>query len=114
MSNKTKPVLSWGFCDEDEDTDYEGEWDRMTDALDAIIRKVNPSGEWHCEVKNFGWQRLNGTKDFKAVDGNALLRGILPKTQNSFHIFVEGKTIKVQNFHHDSPTGDEWYTCIPA
>jgi hypothetical protein len=113
-NTKPKPVLSWGFLDEDEDIDYEGEWDRLCDELTTILRKINKGSEWHCTVANFGWQKLNGYKNFTASTGDAVLRMILPETQNSFRIYVKGKTIKINNFHHDSPVGDEWYTLTAA
>jgi hypothetical protein len=76
--------------------------------------KINKGGKWHCQVENFGWQSLNGYKDFQATRGQALLSAILPQTDCHFRIFVEGKGfgryLKIQNFHHDSPTGKEWYT----
>lgn len=106
-------VLAWGF-DHDEDFDFDFEWDYLTEELDVIISRINPKGNWHCEVKNFGWRKLSGEKDFTAVTGQKLLSSVLPKTYNNFHIYVEGDTININNFHHDSPCGDEWYTLTPA
>jgi hypothetical protein len=56
---------------------------------------------------------LNGHKDFNADTGEALLRAILPNTDNKFKITQETagdkKYLKLRNWHHDSPVGDEYY-----
>jgi hypothetical protein len=42
------------------------------------------------------------------------LSHLLPKTDCTFRLYIEnGHTIKIQNFHHDSPIG-EWYTIQAA
>ncbi|MBU2571578.1 MAG: hypothetical protein KJ725_16440 [Gammaproteobacteria bacterium] len=52
--------------------------------------------------------------DFEADDGKTFLANILPKTDCTFKVFLEQNIIRIQNFHHDSPTGNEWYTVRPA
>ena len=119
MSNETapakevKPYLTWGFG-ESEGSDAEFEWECMCDELTEVMRKINKGGKWYCTVENFGWRGLNGHKTFTATKGSGLLSAILPNTDCRFRIFVEGKGfgryLKVQNYHHDSCTGREWYT----
>lgn len=101
---------------------YEGfflqdEWDFLTEALSEILNKINPSGYWKANVENFGWRNLNGNKRFYADKGSEFLREILPKTDCTFRIFEyeegELKGLKIQNFHHDSPMGNEWYYILP-
>ena len=50
------------------------------------------------------------------TDEEELLQQILPKTECSFHIWIDmaGQQIRLQNFHHDSNSGDEIYTIRPA
>lgn len=47
----------------------------------------------------------------EADNGKSFLSHILPNTECMFRVFIDDdKTIRIQNFHHDSPTGNEWYT----
>ena len=119
MSNATapakevKPYLTWGFG-ESEESDAEFEWECLCDELTEVMQKINKGGKWFCTVENFGWQSRNGYLTFEATKGQNLLSRILPNTDCHFRIFVEGKGfgryLKIQNFHHDSPVGNEWYT----
>ena len=69
---------------------------------------------WKVEVSNFGWRNQDGQKILRAENGLELLRGILPDTECTFRIYHDGRTgLKIQNFHHDSPTGNEWYYIYP-
>lgn len=87
------------------------EWECLTDTLSGLLNRFNPAGFWQAEVANFGWCRQNGYATFKAEDGRSFLRSVLPDTECSFKVFVDtDNTIRIQNFHHDSPTGAEWYT----
>lgn len=85
------------------------EWDNLIECLTGKIQEINPSGSWRAKVENFGWRSLNGEKRFFAENGQEFLNQILPKTDCTFKIFVEGTEISIQNFHHDSPYGNEWY-----
>ena len=111
---ETLPVLTWGFDnDGDQDGDTSQDWEDFCEELTVLIRKINPSGKWLVSVENFGWQKLNGYSEFEAREGSQFLSRILPRTECSFKVFVIGKgfgrKIKIQNFHHDSPTGCEVY-----
>jgi hypothetical protein len=88
-------------------------WDDFAEALDEILKKKNPEGYWKAEVKNFGWRELSGAKTFHAENAQQFLTRILPDTQNTFHIYNYGKGLAINNFHHDSPTGREWYYVTP-
>jgi hypothetical protein len=70
---------------------------------------------WRASVENFGWQRQSGTlRPFEAETGEGLLNKILPATDCTYRIWKSGdkepKVLKIQNFHHDNCTGNEWYT----
>ena len=102
-------------------------WDTLLCSLTDMI-KEKFSGYWYVEVRNFGWQKLCGSRKFFADKGRDLLRGILPETDCHFKIFKDDhpgsatdwadgvarpvKGLKIQNYHHDSPVGNEWYYLI--
>ena len=91
--------------------DYE--WDEVTYLLQALINKKNPVGYWHVKVENFGWRKMSGNAYFHATDSQNLISSILPDTACNFKIHNYGKGLALQNFHHDSPCGDEWYYIKP-
>lgn len=111
------PYMTWGFDnDGDQDGDTSFEWECFCDDLSELLNSLNRHGKWHATVENFGWQKLSGYTNIKTNDGQKFLSKLLPKTDCSFKVFVEGKGfgryIKIQNFHHDSPVGNEWYTIV--
>ncbi len=106
--DKNTPILTWdrskletGFLDED--------WALLTDSLTTVLDEINPDGLWYVEVENFGWRNLSGLKIFKSSHGRHFLSEILPECECTFKIFRDGNTLTIENYHHDSPTG-EWYT----
>jgi hypothetical protein len=88
-------------------------WEDFAEDLNEILKKKNPEGYWKAEVKNFGWRELSGSKTLYAKDAQHFLTQILPDTNNTFHIYNYGKGLAINNFHHDSPTGREWYYVTP-
>lgn len=99
------------------ETVLECEWDWLTDALTELMEAKNKRykypGYWYAEVNNFGWRGLDGHATIEAETGQELLRKVLPKTDCIFRIYHDGRGIKIQNFHHDSPVGKEWYYIQP-
>jgi len=89
-------------------------WEDLTECLTTILKRKNPDGYWKAQVRNFGWRNLDGVKFLKASDGASFLREILPNTDCHYHIFNYGKGLAIQNFHHDSPVGNEWYYVVPT
>ena len=104
-----------GEPDEDlvRDNLFQDEWEYLIEYLTEIIQKKNSDGYWKVEVENFGWRNLNGHKYLNAISGQELLSKILPKTDCTFYIFNFGKGLAIQNYHHDSPIGNEWYYLKP-
>ena len=91
----------------------EGEWIDMLLEVNHIL-VANPGGLWHAEVKNFGWRKLNGCKDFEAHTAQRFMSAILPDCRCSGSIYRYGrKGFAINNMHHDSPLGDEWYYVVP-
>ena len=95
-----------------EDPDiYQWEWESLTDCLTDLMKELNSTGRWRVTVENFGWQGKSGYKICDAETGRQLLEAILPQTDCTFNLFKEEDgTIKIRNWHHDSPVGNEWYT----
>src|SRR6266849_3297795 len=89
-------------------------WEDLTECLTTILKRKNPDGYWKAQVRNFGWRNLDGVKFLKAKGGASFLREILPQTDCHYHIFNYGKGLAIQNFHHDSPVGNEWYYVVPT
>lgn len=90
------------------------EWESLIEFLTEILNAVNPDGYWQAKVIGFGWRGQEGYKDFEADNGSDFLKNILLETDCSFKLFLDKSIIRIQNFHHDSPTGNEWYTIQPA
>ena len=115
------PILSWMGGE------LYDEWECLIGELDTLIEE-NFSGYWHVEVSNFGWQKLCGKMELFADEGEKLLSQILPNVDCFFRIFRDDhpgsvsdwadgvarpvKGLKIQNYHHDSPVGNEWYHLI--
>ena len=104
-----KKLMSWGF----EEPEDEFEWTDFCENLKTYLEKKSPDGFWHAEVKNFGWDSRCGQKEFKAEDGEEFLQKILPNCECKFNIHNYGRGLAIQNYHHDSPTGNEWYYLTP-
>lgn len=88
-------------------------WDSVNDVLTDMLLKKNPDGYWKMEVKCFGWRCLCGTGYFRLTNGEDFLK-FLPDCHCTFRVFNYGRGFAVQNFHHDSPTGKEWYYAVPC
>jgi hypothetical protein len=90
------------------------EWEDVGYFLTELMNKKNPSGFWKATVNNFGWRNLDGYKFFEAATGHELLQNILPDTECTFNIANFRNGILIQNYHHDSPTGNEKYYILPV
>ena len=86
------------------------EWDDLNYCINKNKFKTE---HFLCKVESFGWRGLDGHKYCKAKDLTSLLSSILPDTDCRFKIHNFGKGIAIQNFHHDSCIGNEWYYCNP-
>jgi hypothetical protein len=89
-------------------------YEYLTEYLTERMNKKNPDGYWKAVVNNFGWRSQNGYQYVEADKGSELLSAVLPKCDCTFRIHNYGKGFAIQNFHHDSPTGNEWYYITPA
>lgn len=101
---------AWNIASADPDI-FSFAWDFLTKQLTDELQTINPSGYWSASVVNFGWRKLKGNTSFYADDAQTFLNELLPKTDCTFKVYIEHSgIIRIQNAHHDSPTGDEWYT----
>ena len=122
--HQAKYLVAEGFAKDEEEAlesafeDYDLyslEWEHLLDYLTYLIDQRNPDGYWYAEMSGFGWRGLSGEKFFFAVTGQELLKAILPDTDCQFNIFSYGDDgFAIQNFHHDAPTGNEYYHITPA
>lgn len=93
---------------------YEDLTEYLTEVMQDMTKRNYYKDRWKATVNNFGWLKQNGFKTFKAENGKELLEAILPETDCTFKIFKDGRNgIKIQNYHHDSPMGNEWYYIKP-
>ena len=88
-------------------------FDGFAEHLTEILRKKNKDGFWRVTVSNFGWRNTNGEKAIRIDNAQELIRQILPDTDCTFKIYNYSKGLVIQNFHHDSPVGKEWYYLTP-
>jgi hypothetical protein len=102
-------VASWEGSSVEEDIRDEYEM-----FLDSIEFSKNKTGYWKVEVENFGWRRCSGHKYFEANTMRDLINKCLPNTENIFNIFHYNDGYAIQNYHHDSCTGDEFYYIVPS
>lgn len=88
---------------------YEYFYESLTDIL-RQKQKRYANKDWYVSMHNFGWRGIDGYKILTADTGEDFLMGILPKCECTFHIYNHGRGgLSINNFHHDSPTGAEWY-----
>jgi len=109
MSDEHAHELVWSDSDS-----LDFEWEYVTDWLSEIMGKKNKGECWKANVTGFGWLNQSGVKFFRAKNGRDFLREILPDTDCTFHIHNFGRGLAIQNFHHDSPCGNEWYYILPC
>jgi hypothetical protein len=107
MIKQGKLLLEWDGLGEQED------YDDMQEELTTVLERKNAPGYWYARVENFGWQSKDGHMYLEARKGGTFLYKILPKTECSYKIFNYGKGLMIQNWHHDSCTGNEKYYITP-
>ena len=85
------------------------EWEEWDDINYLVPDTKFKTGFFYVEVKNFGWRSIDGFKYCKANSMTELLSSILPDTECTFNVHHWGRGLAIQNYHHDSNTGNEWY-----
>jgi hypothetical protein len=125
--------LEWALEKVMEDTDlFELAWETLCEDLTERMKQMQREIEtelirtfhqqnvdylWTACVSGFGWRSLSGHTFIKAKTGKELLQRLLPRnTPCTFRIWIDvrKKIMWIQNFHHDAPTGNEWYSVRPA
>ena len=112
-----KLLTEWdsSTCDEEE---INFSWDMFTEDLTSDLNRIFPKGEVACKVECFGWRGCDGFQEtFGFNNGHEFLNKILPDGECTFKIHERkdstyGHHLAIQNFHHDSPVGKEWYYVI--
>jgi len=106
-------VLEW--MDEDSDPEINQEnWDDTMQQLTHLLIDISIRNSyhhfWNVQASGMGWRSTSGEAQVRASTGAELLQKILPHTDCHFRIFRQHNTLRLQNYHHDSPVGNEWYT----
>jgi hypothetical protein len=125
MQGQVKFLMEEGHSEEEaeqmaaSDCDlFQIEYDDLKDCLTELMKERELQGPVYIEMSGFGWRSLDGHQFADVETGEQLLRAILPNTDCTFHIYDytsgEVKGLAVNNFHHDSPVGREWYYILPA
>lgn len=97
-----------------DDTEDEFELDYKLSELATLMSKKTKKFYWYCVVENFGWRNLSGYKYFHATTALEFLHSVLPDCPCTSYVHNWGRGIAIQNYHHDSPTGNEWYYIKPV
>ena len=90
-------------------------WESMIEGMDEVLKTLFKGRHIRAEVNNFGWRGSDFQTDWFLYESpQKMLDKILPKTDCTFKIWLRedpfyGKHLTFQNFHHDSPVGNEWY-----
>lgn len=108
-----KPLLSWMDNESETDDDFWDSWGLFIDDLNKILEQKKLGPYYRVKVVNFGWRSTHGIAEIEANNARDLLHKILPKTDCQFRIYAYRKGLAIQNYHHDSPTGNEWYIVSP-
>lgn len=87
------------------DMAYEGMLGILTEWMDGHT-------SWRTDVENLGWQKRSGYLEFDLQEpsGQQLLWKVLPDTECTYKIWKTEEGLRIQNWHHDSPGGDETYS----
>lgn len=102
----SEPIMEYGFQDY---LDMDA-WNDFVEGFSDFMDRKNPECvEAIVTVRGFGWRNQNGHKVIDNTEPYTLLNKILPETDCAFKIFETDYGFDIQNFHHDSPTGKEWY-----
>ena len=111
MAEKVGRLLVDGMEDYNDELEFKMS---VEEPLTELLRRKNRDGYWVGEVKNFGWRSQSGAGFFRLDSAKDIFQKVLPQTDCHFRVFNYGKGIAIQNYHHDSPVGNEWYYLVPA
>ena len=103
--------LSWDASEIEDQDMFDFDWQDLVNDLSDLLKEFNPANkDYQVNINNFGWRNLSGEKTLNHdVDGKEFLRGILPDTECTFNMTFKKDVIEIANYHHDSPTGENYY-----
>jgi len=85
-------------------------WEDFKNCLTEVMTEINKNHYWKVKGVNMGWRNLEGNKTFKAINGEEMLKKILPNTSEfTLYIWKTKTQIKIRCSHHDSPIGEYYY-----
>ena len=87
---------------------YEMAWEAI---IEHLTDWMDGHKDWHVEGENMGWRHISGEAFFHARDGQELIRGFFPRTQEyTFKVWKEEDALVFHVKHHDAPVSPEIYT----
>lgn len=112
------PGLSEGEAFEKAASDpeiFSFEWEWLLESLQEKLEEYNEKGKpWHILGVGLGWRNLDGEMILETNNSQEFLEKILPNCDCTFNIYTsdDDRRISIQNFHHDSPTGEWYYVAV--
>ena len=101
----------FNICCENSDL-FNNAWDYFKEELTELMKEYDKekTNKYFITGEKMGWRNRSGEKYLKAENGEELLKGILPNT-NEFSLWVYKKKgyITIKCSHHDSPTGEFYF-----
>lgn len=90
---------------------YNSCWNDFKELLSEHLNKIDKHKKNYFFVsgEKLGWLNRSGEKVIFAKTGGELLEGILPKTDVTLQVYISKTQIKIICYHHDSPTGENYY-----
>jgi len=101
----------FNLCSENSDLFYNA-WTDFKECLTELMKEYDEdkTDKYFITGEKMGWLNRSGEKYLKAINGEELLKGILPNT-NEFSLYVYKKNgyFIIKCSHHDSPTGEFYF-----
>ena len=92
--------------------DFEREY--YNEHLTEILKeKGKEDCAWGISVKGFGWSNSSGKDCAIIEDADDFWKKVLPDCQCTWKMYATDEGLKVRNWHHDSPMGNEYYYLTP-
>lgn len=78
------------------------------ESFDSLLDNFEES-VYLIKAKNLGWKNASGIKIESLDCTQDLYSKVLPNTDVTIDVFKEANAIRVKCYHHDSPTGEDYY-----
>ncbi|KKN55662.1 hypothetical protein LCGC14_0579640 [marine sediment metagenome] len=93
---------------------WEFEREYLNEHLTEILKEKGKEGcAWSISVEGFGWRNSSGKGCAILEDAADFYEKVLPNCQCTWKMYATDEGLKVRNWHHDSPMGNEYYYLTP-